>query len=98
MVPSWRNCRVYHCDAGLSGEELERLVDDYVREDALHREAIALGVDKNDYIIKRRMIQSIEFITDGFVTAAVEISDDDVEAYLEANRDDYYIEPYVTDF
>ena len=44
------------------------------------------------------MIQSIEFITDGFVTAAVEISDDDVEAYLEANRDDYYIEPYVTDF
>ena len=32
---------------------------------------LALGVDKNDYIIKRRMIQSIEFITDGFVTAAV---------------------------
>jgi len=77
-------------------EELERLVSDYVREEALHREAIALGMDKNDYIIKRRMIQSIEFITDGFVTAAVDVSNEDVAAYLEANRDDYYVSPLVT--
>ena len=81
---------------GMSEEELERLIGDYVREEALHREALALGMDKNDYIIKRRMIQSIEFITDGFVTAAVEVSDEDVEAYFAANRDDYYIDPYVT--
>ena len=81
---------------GMSGEELERLIADYVREEALHREAKALGMDKNDYIIKRRMIQSIEFITDGFVTAAVEVSDQDVAAYYEANRDDYYVNPFVT--
>ncbi len=81
---------------GMSDAELDRLIGDYVREEALHREALALGMDKNDYIIKRRMIQSIEFITDGFVTAAVEVSDEDVEAYFEANRDDYYINPYVT--
>jgi hypothetical protein len=81
---------------GMSEEELERLIGDYVREEALHREALALGMDKNDYIIKRRMIQSIEFITDGFVTAAVEISDEEVETYFEANRDDYYINPFVT--
>ncbi len=81
---------------GMSEEELERLIGDYVREEALHREALALGMDKNDYIIKRRMIQSIEFITDGFVTAAVEVSDEDVDAYFEANRDDYYVSPFVT--
>jgi hypothetical protein len=81
---------------GMAEGELVRLIKDYVREEALHREALALGVDKNDYIIKRRMIQSIEFITDGFVTAAVEISDEEVEAYFEANREDYYIEPFVT--
>ena len=80
----------------MSEEELDQLINDYVREEALHREALALGMDKNDYIIKRRMIQSIEFITDGFVTALVEVSDEDVEAYFEANRDDYYIDPYVT--
>ncbi len=81
---------------GMSDEELERLISDYVREEALHREAKALGVDKNDYIIKRRMIQSIEFITDGFVTAAVDVSDDDIAAHYEANREDYYINPFVT--
>jgi len=81
---------------GFSDEELDRLIADYVREEALHREAKALGVDKNDYIIKRRMIQSIEFITDGFVTAAVDVSDDVITAHYEANREDYYINPYVT--
>ena len=80
----------------LAPDELERLITDYVREEALHREALALGVDKNDYVIKRRMIQSVEFITDGFVTAAVELDDEDVAKYYESNRDDYYVEPYVT--
>jgi hypothetical protein len=77
-------------------DELVRLINDYVREEALHREAKALGVDKNDYIIKRRMIQSIEFITDGFVTAVVEVSDEQVAEHFEAKRDDYYIAPIVT--
>jgi len=77
-------------------DEVDRLIADYVREEALHREAKALGVDKNDYIIKRRMIQSIEFITDGFVTAAVDVTDDVIAAHYEANREDYYINAYVT--
>ncbi len=80
----------------MSEDELDRLIADYVREEALHREAKALGVDKNDYIIKRRMIQSIEFITDGFVTAAVDVSDDVIAAHYEVNREDYYINPFVT--
>jgi hypothetical protein len=42
------------------------------------------------------MIQSIEFITDGFVTAAVDVSDYDIAAHYEANREDYYIKPFVT--
>ncbi len=80
----------------ISEDEFERLIKGYVREEALHREAIALGMDKNDYVIKRRMIQSIEFITDDFVTAAVEVTDEDVAAYYEANREDYYVNPFVT--
>ena len=48
---------------GLQEGELERLIDDYAREEALYRQAVAFGVDDNDYVIKRRMIQSVEFIT-----------------------------------
>ena len=80
----------------LSDEELQRLVADYVREEALHREALALGMDQNDYVIKQRLIQSLQFITNGFVSAAVNVSDEEVAEYYEANRDDYYVDPYVT--
>lgn len=80
----------------LQGDDLERLIDDYVREEALHRQAVALGVDENDYVIKRRMIQSVEFITNGFVTAALDLEEDDIETFFEANKDDYYIAPYAT--
>ncbi len=80
----------------LPDDELDRLIAEYVREEALHREAIALSMDKNDYIIKRRMIQSIEFITDDVVTAAIEVSDADVRSHYEAHRDDYYVNPFVT--
>ncbi len=80
----------------MSEAELQLMIDDYVREEALYREALALGMDKNDYIIKRRMIQSIEFITSGFVTAAIDLSDQDLRDYYEENRDDYYIDPFVT--
>ncbi|MCZ6589404.1 MAG: hypothetical protein O7B24_15825, partial [Alphaproteobacteria bacterium] len=60
----------------LSQEQLQSLIDDYVREEALYREAISLGLDANDYIIKRRMIQKIDFITQGFADVTVQISDD----------------------
>ena len=80
----------------LQGEDLERLIDDYVREEALYRQAVAFGVDDNDYVIKRRMIQSVEFITNGFVTAAVDLGEEDIETFFEANKDDYYIAPYIT--
>lgn len=80
----------------LGDAELQRLIDDYVREEALHREALALGMDQNDYVIKQRLIQSLQFITNGFVSAAVDVSDEEIAAYYEANRDDYYVDPYAT--
>ena len=84
-----------HFDA-LSDEEFERLVDAFVREEALYREALALGMDKTDHVIKHRLVQSIEFITDDLALRTTEVSDADVEAYYEANRDRYAIEPTVT--
>ncbi len=91
-------------DPRLAGERLDRmtevdlelLIDDYVREEALYREALSLGLDKNDYVIKRRMIQSVEFITEGFLSAQTEVSDAEARAYYEANRDAYYVAPSVT--
>jgi hypothetical protein len=80
----------------LNETELQRLIDDYVREEALHREALALGMDDNDYVIKQRLIQSLKFITNGFVSSALDVSEKEVAGYYEENRDDYYVEPYAT--
>ena len=80
----------------MSAEQLEDLINAYVQEEALYREAVALGMDKNDYIIKQRMIQSIRFISDGFVSAAVDVSEDDARAFFETNADDFYIDPTIT--
>ncbi len=81
---------------GLSDEELQRLIDDYVREEVLHREAIALGLDDDDYIIRRRLVQKLEFITEGFAEAGADVDEAAVQRYFDANNADYYVEPYVT--
>jgi len=80
----------------LSDEELQRLIDDYVREEVLHREALALGLDEDDYIIRRRLVQKLEFITEGFAEAGADLDEAAVQRYFDANKADYYVDPYVT--
>ena len=46
----------------LTAVEREVLVDEYVREEALYREALAMGLDQGDYIIRQRLIQRLEFL------------------------------------
>lgn len=45
-------------------EELGGLIDAYVREEVLYREALAMGLDRDDTIVKRRLAQKIEFLTE----------------------------------
>jgi hypothetical protein len=80
----------------LKPDQLKRLVDEYVREEALYREAKSLGLESNDYIIKRRMIQKVDFIAQGFADATVEVSDERLRKYFEANSAKYREAPYLT--
>ncbi len=80
----------------LSDDELERLIDDYVREEVLHREAVQLGLDEADYVIRRRLVQKLEFITEGFAEAGANVDEAALRRYFDANGSDYYVEPYVT--
>lgn len=43
-------------------EETQNLLDGKIREEVLSREALALGLDKDDTIIKRRLAQKMEFV------------------------------------
>jgi parvulin-like peptidyl-prolyl isomerase len=43
-------------------DELRSLVESRVREEILYREALALGLDQGDTIVKRRLAQKMEFL------------------------------------
>ena len=45
-------------------DELQGLVESRVREEILYREALALGLERGDTIIKRRLAQKMEFLAD----------------------------------
>jgi len=80
----------------LSKEELDLLIKDLVREEALYREAESIGLSDNDYVIRRRLIQKLEFISRAFHDANARLSKEDVATYFDANKNDYYAQPYVT--
>jgi len=69
-------------------EELQGLIRDYVREEAAYREALAMGLDRDDTIVRRRMRQKLEFVSDG-LAARAEPTDADLEAYLHAHAQDF---------
>jgi hypothetical protein len=82
--------------AAMPPGERQLLIDDYVREEALYREALAIGLDADDYIIRRRLVQKVEFITESLARPSDEISEADLDAYFLAHREDYYVAPHVT--
>ncbi len=78
-----------------SPAELDGLVQDYIRDEVLAREAMALGLDKDDTIIRRRLRQKIEFISDD-IAAQSEPTDAELSAYLTAHPDAFRVEQRFT--
>jgi len=69
-----------------TADELKGLIDDFILEEIYYREALAMGLDRDDTVIRRRMRQKIEFLTDD-AAALVEPDEEELEAYLAANAE-----------
>lgn len=71
-----------------SEAELSGLVDEAVREQVLYREALALGLDRDDVVVRRHLRQKYEFLTQDL---AYDTDPDDatLRAYFEAQADRY---------
>lgn len=76
-------------------EEWEGLIRDRVRQEVFYREALALGLDKDDLIIRRRLQQKMEFVSDD-VAAQAKPTDDELRAYLQAHSDSFRVDPRFT--
>jgi PPIC-type PPIASE domain len=68
--------------------ELGGLIRDYVREEVFAREAVALGLDKDDTIIRRRLRQKLEFVSED-VAAQAEPTEEQLRAYLQTHPDTF---------
>ncbi len=64
-----------------SRAELEALVDDYVTEEISYREAVAMGLDAGDTIIRRRLRQKLEFLLED-ASSSAEPTETELAAWL----------------
>jgi hypothetical protein len=75
--------------------ELKGLIDDYVKEEIYVREALALGLDKNDTVIRRRLRIKMEFLSES-ETEALAPTDAELDAYLKAHPEKFEIDPMMS--
>ena len=78
-----------------TAEELVFLVNDRVREEIYGREARALGLDRDDTVIRRRLRQKLEFVTDD-IAALAEPSEEELEQHLRAHPEAFRSELRLT--
>jgi hypothetical protein len=77
-----------------TAEERDRLIEQWVREEIFYREGLALGLDRNDPVVRRRIAQKVEFVAEGMAPSAP--TDAELQAWLDAHRDSYAIETIYT--
>ena len=79
-----------------TADEFSRLVENRVQEEVLYREALAMGLDKEDTIVKRRMAQKLQFLAED-VSAAREPDRAELEAWY-ARHSDTFAQPNRVSF
>ena len=76
--------------------ELQSLINNHVREEILYREGVAIGLDRNDKIIQRRVLQKLEVLGEE-TNALSPPTDEDLNEYLHSNAE-LYATPPILDF
>ena len=71
-------------------QELQGLIEQQVREEVLYREALAMGLDKDDQVVRRRMSQKMEFISND-LASLVEPDDEQLQTYLDEHPEKFAI-------
>jgi hypothetical protein len=78
-----------------NSQELEGLIQGYVREEIYYREALSMGLDVGDEIVRRRMAQKLEFISED-IASLQEPTDAELRTYFESHKEKFRREAVVT--
>jgi hypothetical protein len=77
-----------------SEQELQGLIEDYIRDEVFYREGRAAGLDRDDVVIRRRVRQKMEFLAEDM--SVPEPSDEQLAAYLASNQERFRTEDHLT--
>jgi hypothetical protein len=70
-------------------DEISRIINNLVQEEILYREALNLGLEREDKIIKRRLAQKISFLKQESILK--DFSQKEIIDFYKTNRDKYYV-------
>jgi len=79
-----------------TAEEFDGLIQQYIRETVLYREALTMGLNQHDQVIRRRLAQKLEFLAKDLVALTLP-TDEELVGYFEAHQDRYQ-EPVLYTF
>jgi hypothetical protein len=76
-------------------QELQGLINRFIRDEILHREALAMDLDDRDLVIQRRLVQKLTFVFED-LAESIEPTDDELKNYLLENQEKYRIPEMIS--
>ena len=78
-------------------EELQNILEKYLQQEIFYREALKMNLDHNDEVVKRRLAQKMEFLSDDLSALVDPPTDEKLQTYYQQNKDKYQV-PYQYSF
>ena len=75
-------------------QELQGLVEEEIRDEVFYREGRAAGLDRDDFLIRRRVRQKMEFLAEDM--AAADATEEQLAAYLASNSERFRTDDRLT--
>jgi hypothetical protein len=79
-----------------TAEEFDGLIQQYIKETVLYREALTMGLNKHDQVIRRRLAQKLEFLAKDLV-ALTPPTEAELQSYFDEHQERYQ-EPVLYTF
>jgi len=76
-------------------QEREGIINQYLKEMILYREALAMGLDRDDTVIRRRLAQKLEFLSQDLISPTPP-SEEELQAYFAEHIDRYQQPDLIT--
>lgn len=78
-----------------TADELATLVEQEIDEEILYREAVAMGLDRNDLVIRKRLAVKMDFLSEDLAGQA-RPTDEQLQAFLQAHPEKFNVEPLTS--